>query len=86
MLDRLLGRSKASKRKDLQQTKITHCFAKDSLQPNFSEEIGPVHLQLTNIEYQVFHVLGQILRNASFKTLDDAYEKISRRMLYQKNP
>src|SRR3989338_1300440 len=88
MVDHLLERIRSTKNRALKQSKITRCFqrAAQAGSPELESGIDEGNLHLTDLEFQGFPVLGVILRNQSFKSLDDAYEGLVRKLVFQQNP
>ncbi len=53
-----------------------------ALTPNRSISLD--NLEISDMEFHCFQVLGLVLRNCPFKTVDDGFETVAQKLLYLK--
>jgi len=90
MVDSVIERCAAAKIHNLKQMKITACIRRANATtpqlPELESKISEENMHLSNLEYQCFIMLGNLLRNQSFTSLEDEFEKFHRSLIYFQNP
>ena len=86
MIDKLFERQRLTDTRDVRQQKMNRFLQTDQVTLPESEcTIKEDCIHLSDLEYNVFMMLGNVLRNQSFMALDDAYENIFRKIVFLQN-